>query len=186
MHITVYCGASLGNQPEYQQATIAMGQWIAQKQHTLVYGGGKIGLMGLLADTVLSHGGKVIGIMPAFLQAREPIHTGCTELMVVDSMAERKANMLKLADACIALPGGAGTLEEIAEVYSWARIGKIPHPCILFNKNGFYDPLKALYQRMVETGFLSEDAFQKLLFSEDFAEIEQFIANYQPPEFRHY
>ena len=172
MHITVYCGASLGNQPEYQQATIAMGQWIAQKQHTLVYGGGKIGLMGLLADTVLAHGGKVIGIMPAFLQARE--------------MAERKANMLKLADACIALPGGAGTLEEIAEVYSWARIGKNPHPCILFNKNGFYDPLKALYQRMVETGFLSEGAFQKLLFSENFAEIEQFIADYQPPEFRHY
>ena len=94
--------------------------------------------------------------------------------------------MLKLADACIALPGGAGTLEEIAEVYSWARIGKNPHPCILFNKNGFYDPLKALYQRMVESGFLSEDAFQKLLFSEDFAEIEQFIADYQPPEFRHY
>ena len=115
MHITVYCGASLGNQPEYQQATIAMGQWIAQKQHTLVYGGGKIGLMGLLADTVLAHGGKVIGIMPAFLQAREP-----------------------------------------------------------------------LYQRMVETGFLSEDAFKKLLFTEDFAEIEQFIAGYQPPEFRHY
>ena len=106
--------------------------------------------------------------------------------MVVDSMAERKANMLKLADACIALPGGAGTLEEIAEVYSWARIGKNPHPCILFNKNGFYDPLKALYQRMVKTGFLSEDAFKKLLFSENFAEIERFIADYQPPEFRHY
>jgi TIGR00730 family protein len=186
MNITVYCGASLGNQPEYQQAAVTLGQWIAQKKYTLIYGGGRAGLMGLLADTVLANGGKVIGIIPAFLQARELTHSGCTKLIVVNSMAERKANMLKLADACIALPGGPGTLEEITEVYSWTRLGKNPHPCILFNTNGFYEPLRAMYQRMVETDFLTETYFKKLLFSDNFTEIERFIAEYQPPEIRTY
>ena len=186
MNITVYCGASLGNQPEYQQAAVALGRWIVQKQHTLIYGGGRAGLMGLLADTVLANGGKVIGIIPAFLQARELTHSDCTELIVVDSMAERKGCMLKLTDVCIALPGGPGTLEEITEVYSWTRLGKNPHPCILFNTNGLYEPLRAMYQRMVETDFLTETYFKKLLFSDNFTEIERFIAEYHPPEIRTY
>lgn len=186
MNITVYCGANLGSSPIHQQATVALGEWIARNQHSLVYGGGKAGLMGLLADTVIKNGGKVIGIMPTFLQQRELAHSQLSELILVESMAERKDKMLALGDVCIALPGGAGTLEEISEVYSWARIGKNHRPCILFNQNDFYAPLKAMYQTMVDNGFLSEADFNKLLFSSDFAEIEQFIATYQPPAVRQY
>ena len=186
MNITVYCGAALGNVPAYQQATIELGKWLAQHHHRLIYGGGKVGLMGLLADTVLSHGGEVIGVIPAFLREREVAHSGCTEIIVVNSMAERKAKMLAFADACIALPGGPGTLEEICEVYSWSRIGQNSHPCVLFNQDGFYEPLRNMYQSMVSEGFLSQTHFDKLLFSTDLLEIEQFIKSYQAPEIRTY
>lgn len=186
MNITVYCGAALGNVPAYQRATVSLGNWLAQQGHTLVYGGGSAGLMGRLADTVLAHGGKVIGVIPEFLRERELAHSGCTEMLVVNSMAERKAKMLDLADACIALPGGPGTLEEICEVYSWARIGQNPHPCILFNQNGFYEPLRMMYQSMVTAGFLTQAHFDKLLFSDDLVEIEHFINTYQVPEIRTY
>ncbi|WP_109077574.1 TIGR00730 family Rossman fold protein [Aggregatibacter kilianii] len=186
MNITVYCGAAIGYIEAYRQATVRLGEWIAGNQHTLVYGGGKAGLMGVLADAVLSNGGMVIGVIPEFLQARELAHLGCTEIIIVDSMATRKAKMLALADACIALPGGPGTLEEICEVYSWARIGQNPHPCILFNQNGFYEPLKMMYQSMVTAGFLTQPHFDKLLFSDDLVEIEHFIKTYQVPEIRTY
>ncbi|MDO4627414.1 MAG: TIGR00730 family Rossman fold protein [Pasteurellaceae bacterium] len=185
MNITVYCGANLGNQQVYQQATVDLAKWIA-KCGTLVYGGGNAGLMGLLADTVLAEGGKVIGVMPTFLQQRELAHQGLTELILVESMAERKAKMLALANVCIALPGGPGTLEEITEVYSWARIGKNTAPCICFNANGFYDPLQTLYRQMCESGFLTQADFDKLLFSQDFTEIEHFIQDYEPPMVRKY
>lgn len=140
----------------------------------------------MVADTVLSNGGTVIGVIPEFLQARELTHQGCTEIIIVNSMSERKTKMLALADACIALPGGPGTLEEISEVYSWARIGKNPHPCILFNQNGFYEPLRSQYQSMVTAGFLTQSHFAKLLFSVDLIEIERFILDYQVPEIRTY
>ena len=142
MKITVYCGASVGNNVAHQQAAIALGQWIAARQYTLVYGGGNAGLMGLLANTVLENGGKVIGIMPTFLQERELAHTGLTEMITVRSMPERKSKMIELGDVYIALAGGPGTLEEITEVISWARIGQNNNPCILFNSDGYYEPLK--------------------------------------------
>ena len=186
MNITVYCGANLGNSPIYQQAAIRLADWIAQNGYSLVYGGSKVGLMGLIADRVLAQQGKVIGVIPEFLQQREIAHQGLSELIVVNNMAERKAKMLELGDACIALPGGAGTLEEISEVYSWARIGKNPNPCILFNEKGFYDPLKTLFENMVNAGFLSQSDFSKLLFSADLTEISEFIAHYQPPVLRTY
>lgn len=186
MNITVYCGASLGNDPRHQQATIEMGKWIAEKQHTLIYGGGRAGLMGLVADTVLTCGGKAIGIIPTFLKDRELAHEGLTELHIVESMTERKLKLLALADVCIALPGGPGTLEEIAEVYSWARIGKNDKPCIFWNVAGFYDPIKAMFQSMVDNGFLTQDHFDKLLFADSFEELEQFIQTYQPMGIRTY
>ena len=186
MNITVYCGASLGNEPRYQQATIEMGKWIAQHQHTLVYGGGKAGLMGLVADTVLTQGGKAIGIIPEFLKDRELAHPNLTELHIVESMTERKLKMLTLADVCIALPGGPGTLEEITEVYSWARIGKNDNPYIFWNVGGFYDPMKAMFQAMVDKGFLTQDHFDKLLFTESFEELDAFIQDYQPLGIRTY
>ena len=186
MNITVYCGASLGHDEAYRQAAEAMGQWIAHSGNILVYGGGKAGLMGAVADSVLAAGGRAIGIMPVFLAERELAHTGLTELMLVETMAERKAQMLDLADACIALPGGPGTLEEISEAYSWARIGKNSAPCVFWNTGGFYEPQKAMYQAMADSGFLSREHFEKLLFTEDFAELEHFIRHYQAPEVRRY
>ncbi|QIW16610.1 Rossman fold protein, TIGR00730 family [Pasteurellaceae bacterium RH1A] len=186
MKITVYCGASLGNHPAHQEATKDLANWIVSNQHTLVYGGSRAGLMGLIADSVLAQGGKAIGIMPKFLQERELAHPALTEFVLVDTMAQRKAKMLELADACIALPGGPGTLEEITEVYSWARIGQNSSPCIFFNKQGFYNPVRQMYASMMEAGFLTQTDFDKLLFSEDLAEIEAFIASYQAPLVRTY
>lgn len=186
MKITVYCGASLGNNPAHQQATITLGKWIATEKHTLVYGGGDAGLMGLLANTVLENGGKVIGIMPAFLQERELAHKGLTEMITVQSMSERKLKMIELGDAYIALAGGPGTLEEIIEVISWARIGQNNNPCILFNSDGYYDALSTFFDNMVTQGFLTQADREKTLFSDDLKEISTFIANYTPPTVRRY
>lgn len=186
MNITVYCGASLGLDPLHQQATKALGKWIAEQNHTLVYGGGKAGLMGLIADSVLENGGKVVGIIPTFLKEREIAHTGLSEMIVVESMSERKAKMIELGDAYIALPGGPGTLEEIAEVISWARIGQNNNPCILFNSNGYYQHLQGFFDNMVAQGFLTQADREKTLFSDDLAEIEHFIQHYTPPEIRKY
>lgn len=186
MNITVYCGANVGNKKIYQDVTVKLGKWIAENGHTLIYGGGQVGLMGLIADTVLENGGKVIGIIPEFLTKREPLHKHLTELKIVETMAERKALLLELGEACIALPGGTGTLEEITEVYSWARIGKNPNPCVFFNIDGFYEPMKQMYHTVAKAGFMREEDLDKLLFSDDLTQIEKFIANYQAPEFRVY
>ena len=186
MNITVYCGASVGNNPTHQQATIELGKWIAQNNHTLVYGGGSAGLMGLIADTVLDHGGKVIGIMPTFLQEREIAHKRLTQLITVESMTERKLKMYELGEAYIALAGGLGTLEEISEMISWARIGKNDHPCIFFNSDNFYQPLQQFLRHMVNQGFLTQGDFEKTLFTTETAEITHFIQYYVPPEIRRY
>lgn len=186
MKITVYCGASNGNAEIHQQATKRLGKWIAEKQHTLVYGGGKAGLMGLIADTVLSFGGDVIGVMPTFLQQRELAHSSLTEMITVHSMPERKLKMIELGDAYIALPGGPGTLEEISEVVSWARIGQNSNPCIFFNSGNYYGSLKQFYDEMVTAGFLTQADRNKILFSESLEEIEHFITNYTPPDVRKY
>lgn len=153
MNISVYCGASLGNKDLYEEAARTLGKWIAENGHTLVYGGGKAGLMGLIADEVLLHNGKVIGIIPTFLMDRELSHPNLTRLEVVHSMSERKNKMIELGNCYIALPGGPGTLEEISEVISWARIGQHHNPCILFNVGGYYDKLKDFYNDMVTNGF---------------------------------
>ncbi|WGE91283.1 TIGR00730 family Rossman fold protein [Actinobacillus genomosp. 1] len=186
MNITVYCGANVGNKPQYQQAAHALGEWIAKGQHQLIYGGGKAGLMGIVADSVLAQHGKVTGVIPTFLQERELAHPSLTELITVKNMPERKLKMIELGDAYIALPGGPGTLEEITEVVSWARIGQNNNPCIFFDVVGYYRPLQAFYQQMVDNGFLSQTDLDCVLFSDDLSEIEQFIQNYRPPEIRRY
>lgn len=155
MNIVVYCGASIGNHEIFVESAKSLARWIAKNGHTLIYGGGKAGLMGVLADEVLLHNGKVIGIIPTFLVDRELSHPGLTRLEIVNSMSERKNKMIELGDCYIALPGGPGTLEEISEAISWARIGQHQNPCILFNVGGYYDKLKEFYDVMVENGFLS-------------------------------
>ncbi|MBF0777919.1 TIGR00730 family Rossman fold protein [Streptococcus cuniculi] len=186
MKVTVYCGASLGENPLYQEGAITLGKWIAGMGHTLVYGGGNTGLMGLLADTVLAHGGQVIGIIPEFLKDRELAHPHLSELRTVETMSERKLALIQEADVFIALPGGPGTLEEISEVISWARIGKNDKPCILFNIAGYYQALEQFFDTMVTEGFLTTDDREKTLFSDNLEEIEGFIATYQPPAAREY
>lgn len=186
MNITVYCGASTGNESVYTAAAVELGTWIAENGHTLVYGGGKAGLMGIVSNAVLENGGQVIGIIPQFLQERELAHEGLTKLQVVSTMAERKNAMFEYANAFIALPGGPGTLEEITEMISWARIGQNPNPCILLNTAGFYDPLRDLYDGMVATGFLTEADRQHTLFSQSLSEIDEFIQTYMPPTPRSY
>lgn len=186
MKITVYCGANYGNDEYYRAGAIAVGKWIAKNGHTLVYGGSQVGLMQIVANTVLENGGKVIGIMPKFLTEREPAHPGLTELIYVEDMSDRKRKMAELGNAFIALPGGPGTLEEITEVISWARIGKNDGPCILYNEKHYYDALQEMYRTMVREGFFTQEDMDKILFSADLEEIEQFILNYQPPHVRGY
>ena len=179
MRITVFCGANKGKSELYKENAIELGKWIANKNHTLVYGGGKIGLMGVIADTVLENNGEVIGIMPQFLVDREISHDSISEMIVVDDMSERKTRLVDLGDVFIALPGGPGTLEEISQVISWVRVGKKDAPCILMNVNGYYDFLEQYFDKMVEEGFLTNEDRQRTLFTASIKEMEELIANYK-------
>ena len=179
MRITVFCGANNGKSELYKENAIELGKWIANKNHTLVYGGGKIGLMGVIADTVLENNGEVIGIMPQCWVDREISHTGITEFVIVDDMSERKTQLVDLGDAFIALPGGPGTLEEISQVISWVRVGKKDAPCILMNVNGYYDFLEQYFDKMVEDGFLTKEDRKRTLFTDSIDEMEEFIVNYK-------
>ncbi|WP_265459307.1 TIGR00730 family Rossman fold protein [Enterococcus sp. HY326] len=180
MEIAVYCGANKGKQKIYEEAAISLGNWIVENNNSLVYGGGKVGLMGAVADAVLAAGGQAIGVIPTFLQKKELAHPRLTKLYVVDSMSERKQKMASLAQAFIALPGGPGTLEEISEMVSWTRVGQNPYPCIFFNVANYYAPLEKMFDEMVLQGFLSAEDRKQILFSESLTEIAAFIKTYKP------
>lgn len=179
MNITVYCGSSSGKQRRYAQIAGAVGRWIGEEGHGLVYGGGKVGLMGELADGVLSAGGQVTGVIPEFMQKRELAHRGLTKLELVHTMSERKARMVELGHIFIALPGGAGTLEEISEVISWRRLGIHQGECIFFNVGGFYDSVKDLYQRMIREGFYLQEDFDHVHFVSDLKELASICKSYK-------
>jgi uncharacterized protein (TIGR00730 family) len=152
--ICVFCGSSVGNNPEYQEFAVALGQLLARKGIGLVYGGGHVGLMGVIADAVLAGGGEVIGVIPQALADREVAHGGLTDLHVVDSMHTRKALMAELSDAFIAMPGGVGTFEEFFEAVTWTQLGVHRKPCGLLNAGGFYTPLIAFIDQAVSEGFI--------------------------------
>ncbi|MTI22639.1 TIGR00730 family Rossman fold protein [Fulvivirga sp. RKSG066] len=154
-NICVFCGSSKGNRPEYEAAAHDLGKMMAERNQTLVYGGGNIGLMGIVADSVLKHGGDVIGVIPDFLMKREVGHLGLTQLHVVSSMHERKQKMAELADAFIAMPGGFGTLEELAEIVTWVQLELIKKPIALLNIEGYYTNLIAQLNTMTSGGFTS-------------------------------
>src|ERR671939_1854337 len=139
--LCVYAGSNAGVRPEYAEAAVALARELVARGIGLVYGGGRVGLMGVLADTVLSGGGEAIGVIPQALVDREIGHQGLTELRVVGSMHERKALMAELADGFVALPGGAGTLEELIEIYTWSQLGLHRKPMGVLNVNGYYDGL---------------------------------------------
>lgn len=152
--ICVFCGSSDGRPDGYRAATVALSQELVKRRIGVVYGGACVGLMGVLADAVLSGGGQVVGVIPRALAARELAHPALTELHVVESMHERKAMMAARADAFIALPGGFGTFEEFCEAVTWTQLGLHEKRCGLLNVAGFYDPLLALFDRAVRDGFL--------------------------------
>lgn len=152
--IAVFCGSSIGASPVYQESAAALGRELARRQLTLIYGGANVGLMGAVADAVLEQGGRVIGVLPEFLQKREIAHPGLTELIMVDSMHSRKAKMAELADGFIALPGGPGTMEEYFEIFTWGQLGLHDKPLGVLNINHYYDPLTALFATMEREQFM--------------------------------
>lgn len=171
MNITVYLGANQGNDPALKTAVCQLGRWIGENGHTLIYGGSKSGLMGLLAESALGAGAPVIGVEPQFFVDAMLQCEGLTELIVTRDMSQRKAKMIELGDAFIAFPGGTGTLEEITEVMSKVSLKHIQAPCILYNLNGYYDSLKALLDHMIRLGLSSPERQEGIYFAESLEEI---------------
>lgn len=181
MRICVFCGSSSGKNEAYAQAARDMGTTLAQAGIELVYGGGRVGLMGVIADAALAAGGSVIGVMPQALVDREVQHVSLTELHVVESMHERKTKMSTLADGFVALPGGAGTLEEIFEQWTWAQLGIHQKPCGFLNINGYFDPLRQMIEQMSGEGFLRTDHASMLVFDTKPAAILESFRAYSAP-----
>jgi uncharacterized protein (TIGR00730 family) len=152
--ITVFCGSSGGNKERYREQAEATGRFLAQQGIDLVFGGGKVGLMGVLADAALESGGRVTGVIPGFLKTKEVAHEKLTELIVVNTMHERKALMYEMSDGFMALPGGYGTLEELFEMLTWGQLGLHPKPVGVLNIEGFFDHLLLLLDHMVQEGFV--------------------------------
>ena len=175
MNITVYLGANEGNDPSLKEAARALGAWIGNAGHALVYGGSRCGLMGELAQSVLKAGGKVTGVEPQFFIDAGFEYADITELIVTKDMAERKAKMIELGDAFIAFPGGTGTLEEIAEVMYKVSLGHLDKPCILYDLNGYYDGLKTQLRHMIGMGLSNEDRQRGIFFAESLEDIRRII-----------
>ncbi len=182
MRVAVFCGSSSGNNPEFIRATKALGQYLAENGIDIVYGGGKVGLMGVIADAVIDNGGKVYGVIPQYLKDKEIAHRNITELSVVSDMHERKACMAEMADAFVALPGGAGTLEEIFEAWTWAQLGHHNKPCAFYNIDGFYNQLIGMIEQMSATGFLKPEYAEMLIHTSDPVELLSSINRYKAPE----
>lgn len=180
--IAVFCGSREGYSEQYMSTAWELGQTLAAKNIQLVYGGAKVGLMGAVADGVLDNGGKVIGIIPEFLRTKEIAHEGLTELLLVQTMHERKLKMHDMSDGIITLPGGWGTMEEMFEMLTWAQLGLHQKPVGLLNINGFYDSLKALSDNMVQEGFLQECTNEMLLVSSSITDLLDQIEKYEAPE----
>lgn len=165
--ITVFCGSAPGRSPAYAEAARRMARTLVSRDLGIVYGGGQVGLMGILADEALAMGGEVIGVIPRAFAQKELAHEGLSTLHLVDTMHERKARMVRLAGAFIALPGGIGTFEELIEVYTWAQIGVHDKPLGVLDVDGYFDPLFQQLDRAVEEGFLQTRFRDLLVRSED-------------------
>ena len=180
--IALYCGSRTGNKPIYRDTAIELAQHIATQGFGIVYGGASIGLMGQVADTVLEHGGEVVGVIPEFMLDYEIAHSQLTELHIVKSMHARKALMAERASAFIALPGGLGTFEEILEIATWGQLNQHQKPMIIYNVNRFYDALIAQLDHAVDEGFLPPQHRAKLIICENPEQISNVIKNLNSPE----
>jgi uncharacterized protein (TIGR00730 family) len=179
--ICVYCGSSFGGHPMYVEAAKAMGEAIAKRGDELVYGGGKVGLMGTVADAALAAGGSVIGIMPQFLVDKEIAHQNLTELRVVDTMHNRKEMLLRISDALVTLPGGWGTYDELAEAVTWAQLGLHSKPIGILNVNGFFNPLIAQMDHAIAEGFVRAAHRDLLIIDDDIPNLLARTDAYVPP-----
>jgi uncharacterized protein (TIGR00730 family) len=179
--LCVFCGSSPGRDPGFLGAARAFGALLAREGIALVYGGGHVGLMGILADAALAAGGRVVGVIPRALWDREVGHRGLTELRVVDTMHERKATMAALADAFVALPGGLGTLEEIFEVWTWGQLGIHAKPCGFLDVNGYYAPLLAFLDQAVDRGLVRPQHRAMAIVEDDAETLLRRLAEYEPP-----
>ena len=180
--ICVYCGSNAGNKPAYTERAIALGDRIAKEGLQLVYGGGNVGLMGIVADAVLAAGGEVVGVIPEQLVNLEVAHNGVTKLEVVANMHERKKRMFDLSDAFVALPGGFGTLDEMFEMLTWRQLGIGDKPCAFLDVEGFYTPLMGMIDRMVEERFLHPEQRADLWHGDDIDAMVAWMRAYSPAQ----
>ena len=178
--ICVYCGSNAGSKPAYTERAIALGDRIAKEGLQLVYGGGNVGLMGIVADAVLAAGGEVVGVIPEQLVNWEVAHKGVTRLEVVANMHERKKRMFDLSDAFVALPGGFGTLDEMFEMLTWRQLGIGDKPCAFLDVDGFYAPLLQMIDRMVAERFLHPEQRADLWHGEDIDAMLEWMRGYSP------
>lgn len=181
MRVCVFCGSSPGKGQSYQDAARKVGTVFAERGVELVYGGARAGTMGVLADAALAAGGTVHGVIPQSLVDREVAHSGLTDLKVVADLHERKAEMARLADGFIALPGGAGTLEELFEVWTWAQLGLHDKPIALLDVDGFYQPMLRFLENVAAEGFLASHFREMLIVTADVAEALERFSDYRPP-----
>jgi uncharacterized protein (TIGR00730 family) len=181
MRVCVFCGSSAGTGTAYRDAAERVGRTLAERGIGLVYGGASAGMMGVVADAALAAGGQVIGVIPRSLVDREIAHPRVDDLRVVADLHERKATMAELADAFLALPGGAGTLEELFEVYTWAQLGLHAKPIALLDVDGYYQPLLRLLDHMTEQGFLSREYREMLIVGSDPVGVLDRYAHHRAP-----
>lgn len=186
VNICVFCGSSMGASPVYKEAAAALAAAIVEKGWSLVYGGGQVGLMGVVANTVLELGGEVTGVIPRFLNTREVAHNGVTHLEIVETMHERKALMEKRSDAFVALPGGFGTYEELMEIVTWGQLGLHRKPIGVLNVDGFYDPLLAQMEKGIECGFIGEQFRELMVSSGEVSELVGLLENFSPGSFERF
>jgi uncharacterized protein (TIGR00730 family) len=178
--IVVFCGSSEGKDPKILAEAYDLGTVFAQRAITLVYGGARIGIMGKVAQGVLEHHGKVIGVIPDFLLKKEVFHSGLTELIITQNMHERKLKMHELSEGIIALPGGYGTLEELFEMITWSQLGLHQKPIGILNTNGFYDDLLRMIETMVTRGFLKKENREMILVDQSIPGLLEQMNNYIP------
>lgn len=175
MNVTVYMGSNPGKNPKYKKAAQELGKIIGEKGHTLIYGGSDAGLMGVVTDNVLDAGGGAIGVFPRTLEGIEGKHPGLDKLIYTDDIAQRRAKMIALGDVFVALPGGPGTFEEISEVISLARLDQLKGLCTLLNVDGYYDPLKTQFDRMVEERFITPAERARISFIDTVEELAKLM-----------
>jgi uncharacterized protein (TIGR00730 family) len=180
--LCVFCGSSVGVNPAYAEVATALGTLLAQRGIGLVYGGGNVGLMGVIADAALAAGGEVIGVIPQALADREVAHHGVTELRIVDSMHTRKAMMADLSDAFLAMPGGVGTFEEFFEAITWTQLGLHRKPCGLLNVAGFYTPLALFIDQAVSEGFIKPVHRAAIIVDDDPARLLDTLSTIEVPD----